>query len=150
MVVSAPGFPARRGEFEADVDKRRLQIGVIHDFLAQSYWATNIPRDVVERSIAGSDCYGIYRGDEQVGFARVVTDRTRFAYIADVFVLEAHRGKGLGKWLISIILSREDYRDISGWMLSTNDAHGLYSQFGFERADPSRVMSLSRRKTWSP
>jgi GNAT superfamily N-acetyltransferase len=149
MAGNAPEFPARMGEYVVDVDKSRLQIGVIHDFLAQSYWATNIPRDLVERSIAGSDCYGIYRGDEQVGFARVVTDRTRFAYVSDVFVLGEHRGKGLGKWLIGLILSREDYREISGWLLSTDDAHGLYGQFGFARADSTRVMSLSRRKPWS-
>jgi len=150
MIGQVHGFPASKGEYEVDVDKLRLQIDVIHDFLAQSYWAMNIPRDVVERSIAGSDCYGIYRGDEQVGFARVVTDRTRFAFISDVFVLDKHRGNGLGKWLVGLILGREDYQKIGGWLLSTNDAHGLYSQFGFKGADPSRLMSLSRSSPWSP
>jgi GNAT superfamily N-acetyltransferase len=121
----------RRGEYFISTDATRLDLAVIHDFLSTSYWAAGVPEDVVRRSVENSLVFGVYRGEEQVGFARVVTDYATFAYLADVFVLEAHRGRGLGKWLIEIVLSHPDLRGLRRWMLATGDAHELYRKYGF-------------------
>jgi GNAT superfamily N-acetyltransferase len=126
-------------------DRARLDIEVIHSFLRNSYWSLNIPRDVVERSIANSLCFGLYApGGEQVGFARVLTDRAAFAYLADVFVVEDHRGRGLGKWLVETVLSHRDLAGLRRIVLGTKDAHSLYARYGFEPADSSRLMTLDR------
>jgi GNAT superfamily N-acetyltransferase len=90
-----------------------------------------VPEDVVRRSVENSLVFGVYRGEEQVGFARVVTDYATFAYLADVFVLEAHRGRGVGKWLIEVVLSHPDLRGLRRWLLATGDAHELYRKYGF-------------------
>jgi GNAT superfamily N-acetyltransferase len=117
-------------------DNSKLDIGMIHDYLTnQSYWAKNIPRDVVERSIGNSLCFGIYEGEKQIGFARLVTDKATFAYLADVFILEDHRGKGLSKWLIEVIQTHPDMQGLRRWMLGTRDAHGLYEKFGWTVLD---------------
>ncbi|MGY4827139.1 GNAT family N-acetyltransferase [Sphaerotilaceae bacterium SBD11-9] len=130
-------------DYVISTDKARLDIGVIHGFLSRSYWSPGIPRSVVERAIANSLCLGLYFGDEQVGFARVVTDRATFAYLADVFVLEAHRGKGLSKRLMQAVQSHEDLQGLRRFILGTSDAHGLYRQFGFgELAYPARMMEI--------
>ena len=121
----------RRGEYLISTDRSRLNLGVIHDFLSTSYWAAGVPEDVVKRSVVNSLVFGVYRGKEQVGFARVVTDYATFAYLADVFVLEAHRGRGLGKWLIEVVLSHPDLRGLRRWLLATGDAHELYRKYGF-------------------
>ena len=118
----------RRGEYLISTDRSRLNLGIIHDFLSTSYWAAGVPEDVVRRSVENSLVFGVYRGEEQVGFARVVTDYATFAYLADVFVLEAHRGRGVGKWLIEVVLS---LRGLRRWMLATGDAHELYRKYGF-------------------
>lgn len=100
-----------------------------------------MPLEVVERSVENSLCFGLYRGDEQVGFVRVVTDRATFAYMADVLVVEQHRGRGLGKWLMRVVLSHPDLRGLRRWMLTTADAHGLYRGYGFrELASPEIFM----------
>lgn len=113
-------------------DKSLLQPGVIHHFLAsESYWSKNIPVEVVKRAINNSECFGIYHEGGQVGFARVITDYASLAYLADVFVLKEHRGKGLGKHLVEFILRHEPLKKIRRMMLATLDGHGLYSQFGF-------------------
>lgn len=113
-------------------DPSKLDILVIHQYLSQeSYWAKNIPYEVVERSIAHSFCFGVYHHDKQVGLARLITDKATFAYLADVFILEEHRGKGLSKWLLSIIHSHPDMQGLRRWMLGTRDAHSLYAQFGW-------------------
>jgi GNAT superfamily N-acetyltransferase len=114
-------------------DKDLLDVSMIYEYLSQvSYWAKGIPREVVEKSIAYSICFGVYYKDEmQVGFARVVTDRATFAYLADVFILEKHRGKGLSKWLMEVIQSYTELQGLRRWMLGTRDAHGLYEQFGW-------------------
>ena len=118
--------------YEVSHDPARLDLGVIHAFLAQdSYWAKGIPRDMVERSVAHSLCFGVYREDAQVGFARIVTDRATFALLADVFVLEAHRGKGLSKWLMQAVIAHPDLQGLRRMLLLTSDAHELYRQFGF-------------------
>jgi GNAT superfamily N-acetyltransferase len=121
----------RRGEYLISTDRSRLDLGVVHDFLSTSYWAVGVPLEVVERSIENSLVFGVYEGEEQVGFARVVTDYATFAYLADVFVLESHRGRGLGKWLIEAVVSHPDLQELRRWMLATGDAHELYRKYGF-------------------
>ena len=134
-----------RGEYLISTDPRRLDLGVIHAYLARSYWSPGIPRSIVERAVSNSLCFGLYRGTEQVGFARVVSDKATFAYLADVFVLEAHRGKGLSKWLMESIKSHEDLQGLRRFLLGTKDAHGLYKQFGFSGLTyPTRMMEIFR------
>ena len=132
----------RQGEFEISTDPARVDREMTHAFLEnESYWAAGVPRDVFERSIAGSMVFGIYRGEEQVGFARVVSDRATFAWIGDVFVRDEFRGQGLSKWLMETIVTHPDLQGLRRWMLATRDAHGLYKQYGFtELHDPTRFM----------
>lgn len=124
----------------------RLDLDVIHGFLTRSYWAAGRSRERVEASIAHSIPLGLYhqqgdqrRGAEQVGFARVVSDRTTFAYLADVFVLDAHRGRGLGVWLVETALGLSECEG-ARWLLGTRDAHDLYRKFGFQETPPGRMM----------
>jgi GNAT superfamily N-acetyltransferase len=133
-----------RGHFRVSTDPRRLDLDVIHGFLSQrSYWAEGIPRDVVERSIRNSLAFGVYDEDRHVGFARVVTDRATFAFVADVFVLEAYRGRGLAKWLMECVMAHPDLQDLRRWLLATRDAHGLYARYGFRPpADPGALMEI--------
>ncbi len=124
--------PSPVAGYEVSHDPARLDVGVIHAFLAQdSYWAKGIARDLVERSIAHSLCFGVYREGAQVGFARIVTDRATFALLADVFVLEPHRGKGLSKRLMQAVIAHPDLQRLRRLLLLTSDAHDLYRQFGF-------------------
>src|SRR5258708_217657 len=136
----------RRGEFLISTDRGRLDLDVIHDFLTNCYWAKGIAREVVGRSIEHPLCFGVYDGGGvQVGFARVVSDLATFAYIADVFVLESHRGQGLGKLLLECIMQHPQLQGLRRWTLSTLDAHGLYSQFGFTPPKwPERYMEILR------
>ncbi len=135
-----------RDGFTISTDMSRLDVPVIHDFLANSsYWAHNVPLSTVQKSIENSLCFGIYQGDRQVGFARVITDYSTFAYLADVFILEAYRGRGLGKWLLACIVSYPELHDLRRWMLATKDAHGLYARYGFNLlATPERFMEASQ------
>lgn len=127
--------------YEISGDKSRLDLDVIHAFLAQSYWAAGIPRAVVERAIAGALCVGIYHSERQVGFARVITDGATFAYLADVFVLEGHRGRGLAREMLQVLFSQPQLQGLRRFMLATKDAHGLYEQFGFTAlSNPGRIM----------
>ena len=121
----------RRDGFTISTDRSKLDREVIHEFLAGSYWATGIPRDVVDRSIEGSLCFGVFDGERQVGFARAITDSATFAYLADVFVLESHRGRGLAAWLMECILEHPELQGLRRWMLLTRDAHPLYRKNGF-------------------
>ena len=115
-------------------DKEKLQLLVIHRYLAtESYWAKNIPIEVIAKSIENSFCFGLYLEGVQIGFARVVTDYATFGYLADVFILEAHRGKGLSKWLMEFIFSHDKLQGLRRFCLGTRDAHGLYKKFGFTR-----------------
>lgn len=135
-------------DYTISTDPQRLDVALIHRWLSQeSYWAPGIPRDAVERAIDGSLNFAVYHATQgQVGFARVISDRATFAYIADVFVIDAHRGQGLSKRLMEIILAHPELQGLRRWMLATRDAHGLYEQFGFtlpnvagrlmERTDP--------------
>ena len=123
-------------------DRERLDIGVIHGFLsASSYWAKGRPVEVVRRSIDNSLPFGLYQGGQQIGFARVVTDYATFAWLADVFVLDEFRGKGVGKWLIEVIISHPQLQGFRRWVLATKDAHDLYRPFGFiDLKHPERWM----------
>lgn len=120
-----------RDKFTVTTDKTRLDRDVIERFLGSSYWAENIPRATVDKSIDNSLCFGLLEEHRQIGFARVVTDCATFAYLADVFVLPEHRGAGLGKWLIECVVSHPELQGLRRWLLGTRDAHGLYRQFGF-------------------
>ena len=133
-----------------DTDKRRLDISLIHEFLTHSYWARGIPRAVVEASIENSLCFGLYEGSRQVGFARVVTDSATFAYLADVFIVESHRGRGLSKVLMMSIIAHPEMQGLRRWILATRDAHELYAQFGFRPlAAPERFMELHNPLVYS-
>jgi GNAT superfamily N-acetyltransferase len=136
----------RRGEFLVSTDPRRLDLHVVHDFLTNCYWAKGIPLEVVERSVKHALCFGIYDGSgAQVGFARVVSDFSTVAYLGDVFVLESHRGHGLGKWMMECIMQHPALEGMRRWILVTRDAHGLYQQFGFTPLKSAeRFMELHR------
>jgi GNAT superfamily N-acetyltransferase len=132
----------RRGEFLMSTDRARLDLDVIHGYLTNCYWATGVPREVVARSIEHALCFGIYDGSgAQVAFARVISDFATIAYIGDVFVLDSHRGRGLGKWLMECIMQYPALQGLRRWILTTRDAHGLYSQVGFTPVKfPERYM----------
>jgi len=130
-----------RDAFTISTDLARLDLDMLYTFLANSYWARGIPRDVFERSLRHALCFGIYDGARQVGFARVVTDFATVAYVGDVFVLEAWRGRGLSRWLMEVMTSHPELQGFRRWILLTRDAHGLYTKFGFTPlADPTRWM----------
>lgn len=126
------------------IDKNKLDINYIHHFLSkESYWAKNIPIDIVQKAIAGSLCFGIYDDNKQIGFARVVTDYATFGYLADVFVDNTYRGKGISKQLMRFIMDCHELQGLRRLMLATLDAHGLYAQFGFERLEgDKRLMGI--------
>src|SRR5665213_752184 len=131
--------------YEISTDRSRLNVTLIHDFLRSSYWAKDIPREIVERSIDGSLCFGAYAEGRQVGFARVISDFATFGYLADVFVVSEHRGKGVGKMLMQNILRHPKLVGLRRFLLATKDAHGLYAQFGFEPvARPETLMSIHK------
>jgi len=131
-------------------DPSRLDVGMIHRYLSEeSYWAKGIPRDVVERSIENSLCFGAYDDGRQIGFARAVTDYAVFAYLADVFVLPSHQGRGVGKMLMTAIMEHPRLQGLRRWSLATRDAHALYRQFGFtELSKPERMMEILARNPY--
>ena len=138
-----------RGEYVISTDRSRIDVAAVHAFLSQSYWSPGIPEEIVRRGIAGAICFGIYHGRTQVGFARVITDQATYAYLADVYVLEAHRGRGLARWLMEVIMSHPALQGLRRFALSTRDAHALYRQFGFEVvANPERQMEIMRRNIY--
>jgi GNAT superfamily N-acetyltransferase len=128
-------------EYEISTDTNRFDLAAIHDFLGRAYWSPGVPLAVVKRAIEHSLCFGVFHCGGQVGFARVVTDRATFAYLADVYVLEAHRSRGVAKKLIRCIMDHEDLQGLRRFMLATRDAHALYAQFGFvPLARPERML----------
>lgn len=136
--------------YEITCDKSRLDIEAIHRFLAQSYWSPGIPRAVIERAIENSLCFGLLLERQQVGFARVITDKATFAYLADVYVLLEHRGKGLSLRLMEQIIRHPDLQGLRRFMLGTRDAHSLYEKFGFKPlAAPERVMEIHNPDIYS-
>jgi GNAT superfamily N-acetyltransferase len=141
-MISAPHRTERNGEFELSTDLARLDRALIHEFLSKhSYWAVGVPRAVVDRAIEHSLCFGVYRNGSQVAFARVVTDRATFAYLADVFVVPNAQRAGVGKWMIGCVMQHPDLQGLRRWLLATRDAHGLYARFGFASlSSPGRIM----------
>jgi GNAT superfamily N-acetyltransferase len=132
-------------DFEISTDPARLDVDLIHGFLGTSYWAAGRPREVVERSIRNSLCFGVYDDGRQVAFARVITDRAVFAYLADVFVVPAYRGRGISKMLIAHIVAHHEIAGLRVFLLRTRDAHGLYARFGFEALqNPEEMMGRYR------
>ena len=126
----------KRGDYVISTDPERLDLPLVYRFLSEdAYWSPGVPLDVVERALANSIVFGLYRvsgqGWEQAGLARIVSDRATFAWLCDVFVLPEHRGEGLGKWLMECVKSHPDLQGLRRWMLATRDAHGLYAQHGF-------------------
>ncbi|HEX2630349.1 MAG TPA: GNAT family N-acetyltransferase [Chitinophagaceae bacterium] len=131
------------GNYSISTDKSKLDVDYIHSVLSKMYWSENIPRETVQRCIDGSFCFAVYDGEKQIGFARVITDLTTFGYLADVFIDESYRGKGLGKWLVQTILEHSDMQGFRRWLLATRDAHSLYAGFGFtELKNPERFMQI--------
>lgn len=142
----------QRGDYCISTDPARFDFEVIYDYLSASYWSAGIPRVTVHRGIRNSLCFGVLhhdpksRSEAQVGFARIISDRASFAYLADVFILEPHRGKGLSKWLMECIISHPELQGLRRWMLATRDAQGLYAKFGFTPLHaPERFM-----QRWDP
>lgn len=141
--------------FFISTDKSKLQIDVIHNYLANySYWAKGIPVEIVERSILNSIAFGVYFQDEevlkQVGFCRVTSDLATFAYLADVFILEEYRGNGLSKFLMETVLQHQDLQGLRRWVLATADAHGLYAKYGFTPLDkPENFMQIRLQNPYS-
>jgi GNAT superfamily N-acetyltransferase len=131
-------------------ERARMDVALIHRYLSEeSYWAKGIPRELVERSIANSLCFGAFDGEAQVGFARVITDYATFGYLADVFVVESHRGRGIAKELMRAVMEHPELRVLRRWHLVTRDAHGLYAQFGFVPLDaPERHMARTLRNAY--
>ena len=129
-------FEIHKEDYFISTDITKLDINIIYDYLCnESYWAAGIPKQTVEKAIANSLCFGLYYKNDQIGFARLVTDKATFAYLADVFVLPAHRGKGLSKWLMQNIHAHPEVQDLRRWMLGTRDAHKLYELFGWKSLD---------------
>ncbi len=136
-----------RDNFTISTDPDRLDFDVIHHFLTNSYWSPGISYETVKKAAQNALCFGVYEGENQVGYARVITDYTTYAYIADVFILDSHQGKGLGKWMMQCVVDYPELQGLRRWMLATRDAHGLYEKVGFvvvpgperfmERYDPN-------------
>jgi GNAT superfamily N-acetyltransferase len=137
-------------KFEISTDKSRLNVGLIHQFLSnESYWARNRTLDQTVTAMENSICFGVFLGERQVGFARVISDKATFAYIGDVFVLDEFRGRGLSKMLMQEMLEHPDLQGLRRWVLATRDAHGLYERFGFaELKHPERWMELPAKDAY--
>ena len=136
-----------RGDYAISSDPARLDLAWIHDYLTnEAYWARGISYRDFQKSVENSLCFGVYLGQEPVGFGRVISDYATFAYLADVFIVEPHRGQGLGKWLVESIIGYPELQGLRRWMLLTKDAHGLYEQYGFIPARrPGDVMEKGAR-----
>jgi len=140
-----------RGEYTISTNRARIDISAVHGYLTHSYWSPGVPEDVVRRGIAGAICFGIYHGREQVGFCRVITDQATYAYLSDVFVLETHRGRGLSKWMMEVVMAHPSLQGLRRFALSTRDAHSLYARYGFTPvATPERQMEILRRDIYLP
>jgi GNAT superfamily N-acetyltransferase len=153
MPTTAASAPQewRRGDFVVSDDPARLDKATVVAFITGSYWAEGIPQATMQRAIAHSLCFGLYEGDKQLGFARVVTDRATFGYLCDVFVEESHRGEGLGQWLVECVLEHPELQGLRRLSLMTRDAHTLYQRFGFKpMADPTRYLEIHRPNVYKP
>jgi ribosomal protein S18 acetylase RimI-like enzyme len=133
------------GDYTVSTDAASIDVDAVHAYLTRSYWARGIPKEVVERSVRGSLCFALLHRGKQVGFARVVTDRATFAYLADVHVLEEHRGRGLARRLMEAVVAHPDLQGLRRFLLATRDAHGLYAKLGFvPLAHPEYFMEVNR------
>ena len=134
-----------KGNYRISTDKRKLQFKVIQEFLSNSYWAKGRDPEITKASIRNSCCFGLYHNDNQIGFARVITDYATFAYLADVFIIEEFRGRGLSKWFMKVVFEYGEFKAVKRWMLATTDAHGLYRKFGFTKLpDPTKLMQMTK------
>lgn len=141
----------QHGDYLISTDKAKLDIDVIHGFLTMAYWSIGIPRATVERALEHSLSFGVYRGAQQVGLARVITDYATFAYIADVFILEPFRGQGLSKWLMEVVAAHPDLQGLRRWILATRDAHELYQKTDFAPLHtPDRFMEKFDADIYTP
>ena len=133
--------------YKISTDKTYLDFEVIYGFISKSHWASRIPKHTLEKAIANSFCFGVYDSqDSQISFARLITDKATFAYLADVFIVESHRGKGLSKWLVESIVSHPELQGLRRMVLATRDAHGFYAQYGFQPIkNPEMFMQI-----WNP
>jgi len=141
-------YEAIKDEYFISTNKSLLNIDVMHDYLSkQSYWAQHVPREIVEKSVANSLCFGLYHNNEQIGFARMITDAATFAYLADVFILEAYRSRGLSKWMIEVMLAHPELQGLRGILLRTRDAQELYKKFGWEEVSEENRKRFMVRAT---
>jgi len=146
---SAPVFEVEKDGLLVSTDPRRLDLDAVHRWLAGSYWAAGIPRDVVERSLRHSLCFGLYDGRQQLGLARVITDGATFAYVCDVYVDEARQGAGLGTWLMECVHAHPALQGLRRWLLVTRDAHGLYRRVGYgEVHNPAGWMEIRKQNAY--
>ncbi|WP_437948435.1 GNAT family N-acetyltransferase [Sorangium sp. So ce296] len=151
VALEAERSEHRRGRYRVSTNPQELDVAAIHAYLTRSYWSAGITRELVARSLQGSMCFGLFDEDRQVGFARVVTDNSTFAYLCDVYVLEEHRGQGLGKWLVGLVAEHPTLKKVRRFVLATKDAHGLYARFGFTPLPaPERYMEIFRPEVYWP
>lgn len=136
----------RKGLYLISTEKSKLDLKVIHGYLSRSYWAKNRSLKTTKKTIKNSLCFGVYHNGNQIGYARVITDYATYAYLADVFILEDYRGRGLSKWLMEVILKYDEIQDLRRWFLATRDAHKLYEKFGFTSLkEPEKLMEMFRK-----
>ena len=134
-------YSVTKNEFNISTDKNKINLDYVHQFLTQSYWSPGTSIQIVKKAMEGSLCFGVYDNNKQVGYARVITDTATFAYLADVFIDENYRGRGLGKWLVNVILKHPDLQGLRRIILTTKDAHKVYEQCGFTPVtNPERYM----------
>ena len=141
----------KRNDLLVSTDPAMLDVDAVHAFLSGAYWCVGIPRDTVERALRHSLCFGLYDGGRQVGLARVITDHATFAYLCDVYVLESHRGRGLGKWLIECVMAHPSVPGLRRFNLATRDAHSLYARHGFQPLrHPENHLELHKPDIYKP
>ncbi|MFL5762517.1 MAG: GNAT family N-acetyltransferase [Bacteroidia bacterium] len=135
----------KKDNYLISTDPSKIDIAAVHAYLSRSYWSEDIPIEVVKRSIENSLCFAVYNGEKLIGFARVISDYTTFAYLADVYILEEERGKGLSKWLMECILMHPELQGLRNFCLLTRDAQGLYGKYGFKNLEkPRNFMAIKR------
>lgn len=133
-------YEVTKDGYTVSTDRSKINVAEVHQYLSkESYWAENIPFETVKRSIENSLCFALYYHEKQLGFARVITDKTTFAYLADVYILKEHRGKGLSQFLITTIHAHPELQKLRGWLLRTKDAHGLYKKFGWTKVNKDQM-----------
>lgn len=138
-------YEVQKEKYSITTDSERISLDIVHGYLARSYWAKGIERDLVERALKYSLCFGLFEDKEQIGFARVITDYTAIGYLADVFVLETHQGRGLGTFLVESVLAHPELQTLRRFILVTADAHELYRKFGFDSpSQPEMYMDKLR------